>query len=84
MMAVRLNDLVNDLVIGEAELKDAKRRHREASDALTNGLALIEQPIYRLDKIAIGDSLISVEEGSGLLVTAPIRNLKPEQDVMVI
>lgn len=83
-MAVRLNDLVNDLVIGEAELKDAKRRHREASDALTNGLALIEQPIYRLDKIAIGDSLISVEEGSGLLVTATIRNLKPEQDVMVI
>ena len=83
-MAVRLNDLVNDLVIGEAELKDAKRRHREASDALTNGLALIEQPIYRLDKIAIGDSLISVEEGSGLLVTTPIRNLKPEQDVTAI
>ena len=83
-MAVRLNDLVNDLVIGEAELKDAKRRHREASDALANGLALIDQPIYRGDKIAIGASLISVEEGSGLLVTTPIRNLKPEQDVTAI
>ena len=81
---MRLNELVTDLICCEAELKDAKRKHREASDALTNGLALIEQPIYRGDKIAIGGSLISVEEGSGLLVTAPIRNLKPEQDVSSI
>ena len=83
-MAIRLNELVNDLIVCEAERKDAKRKHREASDALTNGLALIAQPIYRGDKIAIGDSLVSVEEGSGLLVTAPIRNLKPEQDVTAI
>ena len=84
MMAIRLNELVNDLIVCEAELRDARRKHLEASDALTNGLALIAQPIFSGEKIAIGASLISVEEGSGLLVTAPIRNLKPEQDVSSI
>ncbi len=81
-MSVLLSDLVRDLKLTVAAVKDAEARRKEAETRLTDGLALIGKPLSVGGCVIIGDLMLKKPYATLPMELTPITNL-PVDSVIV-
>lgn len=78
-----LSDLVNDVVILQAALKESERKLKESETRLIDALAMNETPLHVGGSVVIGQQQIKRTYEMLPMVVSAIHNVSPETVVTV-